>query len=155
MTAANMFNKLEQIETRYEEMNVELAKPDVLADGARYQKLARAHAEMQGIVDGYRQWKQLEKHIQEARALLDDPEMKQMAHDELHQLEQQKQELEHQLKLLLLPKDPNDEKNVILEIRAGTGGDEATLFGQELFRMYTRFAESQGWKVEVPAPSAG
>jgi peptide chain release factor 1 len=153
MAAANMFNKLEQIEIRYEEMNEELARPEVLADGARYQRLAKAHAEMQGIVEAYRRWKELERHIQEALALLDDPEMKQMAHDELHQLEQQKEELEHQLKLLLLPKDPNDEKNVILEIRAGTGGDEASLFGQELFRMYTRYAESQGWKVEVLSTS--
>jgi len=149
MTVANMFNKLAQIETRYEAMNEELAQPEVLADSARYQKLAKAHSEMGGIVDGYRRWKEIEKHIGEARALLDDPEMKQMALDELHQLEQQQAELEQQLKLLLLPRDPNDEKNVIVEIRAGTGGDEASLFAQELFRMYTRFAESQGWKVEV------
>jgi peptide chain release factor 1 len=153
MANVNLFNKLAQIEVRYEEMNRELAQPEVLADSARYQKLAKAHAEMRVIVDAYREWKQVEKGIEEARALLDDPEMKQMAHEEMHALDQKKEELERRLKLLLLPKDPNDEKNVIVEIRAGTGGDEATLFAQELFRMYTRYAESQGWKVEVLSTS--
>jgi peptide chain release factor 1 len=159
MPALNIFDKLDQLETRYEEMNRELAQPEVLADSARYQKLAKAHADARQVVEKYREWKEIEKGIAGARALLEDPEMKQMARDELTSLEARKEEIERELKLLLLPRDPNDEKNVILEIRAGTGGDEASLFAQELFRMYARFAESQGWKVEVlstsPSPIGG
>ncbi|MGH9805625.1 MAG: peptide chain release factor 1 [Candidatus Acidiferrales bacterium] len=154
-----MFEKLDQLEIRYEAMNRELAQPEVLADSARYQKLAIAHADARVVVEKYREWKAAEKGIVGARALLEDPEMRQMAKDELAALEAKKEEIERELKLLLLPRDPNDEKNVILEIRAGTGGDEASLFAQELFRMYTRFAESQGWKVEVlstsPSPIGG
>jgi len=159
MSALNIFDKLDQLETRYEVMNRELAQPEVLADSARYQKLAKAHADARVVVEKYREWKEVEKGIAGARALLEDPEMKQMAKDELAALEAKKEEIERELKLLLLPRDPNDDKNVILEIRAGTGGDEASLFAQELFRMYTRFAESQGWKVEVlstsPSPIGG
>jgi len=158
--AMNFFQKLDQVEARYEELTQELAQPEVLAASARYQKLAKLHAELGTIVERYRAWKQNEKDLQAAKALLSeagsDAELKQLAHEELAKLEQRKAELESELKLLLLPKDPNDEKNVILEIRAGTGGDEATLFAQELFRMYTRFADSQGWRVEVlnSSPSA-
>ncbi|MFQ5723999.1 MAG: peptide chain release factor 1 [Terriglobia bacterium] len=148
-----MFDKLDQVEARYEELTRELAQPEVYSDKARYQKLAKAHAELRGLVERYRQWKGVEKHLRETRALLEDPEMKSLAHEELPKLERTKEALEQELKLLLLPKDPNDEKNVLLEIRAGTGGGEATLFAQELFRMYTRYAESQGWKVEVLSTS--
>jgi len=148
-----MFQKLEQVEARYEEMNLELARPEVLADSARYQKLAKAHAEMRAVVEKYRAWKEIEKRLAETRALLDDAEMKTLAHEELPGLEQRQQQIEQELKLLLLPKDPNDDKNVLVEIRAGTGGDEATLFAQELFRMYSRYAESQRWKVEVLSTS--
>ncbi|MEE8201530.1 MAG: peptide chain release factor 1 [Candidatus Acidoferrales bacterium] len=154
-----MFDKLDQVEARYEELTRELAQPEVYSDTARYQKLAKAHAELRGLVEKYRQWKGVEKHLRETRALLEDPEMKALAHEELPKLERTKEALEQELKLLLLPKDSNDEKNVLLEIRAGTGGGEATLFAQELFRMYTRYAESQGWKVEVlstsPSPVGG
>ncbi|MBI2956318.1 MAG: peptide chain release factor 1 [Acidobacteria bacterium] len=154
-----MFEKLDQVEARYEELTRELAQPEVLADSARYQKLAKAHAELRAVVEKYRRWKELERQVREARALLEDPEMKTLAHDELTRLDKEKDACEQELKLLLLPKDPTDEKNVILEIRAGTGGDEASLFAQELFRMYTRYAESQGWKVEVlstsPSPVGG
>ncbi|HKZ53133.1 MAG TPA: PCRF domain-containing protein, partial [Candidatus Acidoferrales bacterium] len=128
MTPLNLFDKLQQIEARYEEMNRELARPEVLSDSARYQKLAKAHAEMRAVVEKYREWKEIENGIAGDRALLEDPEMKELAHDELAQLEQKKTEAEQALKFLLLPKDPNDEKNVIVEIRAGTGGDEAALF---------------------------
>ncbi len=154
-----MFDKLDQVEARYEELTRELAQPEVYSDTARYQKLAKAHAELRGLVEKYRQWKHMEKHLRETRALLEDPEMKPLAHEELPKLERTKEALEQELKQLLLPKDPNDEKNILLEIRAGTGGGEATLFAQELFRMYTRYAESQGWKVEVlstsPSPVGG
>ncbi|MBI4467165.1 MAG: peptide chain release factor 1 [Acidobacteria bacterium] len=148
-----MFQKLEQVEARYQEMTLELAQPEVLADSARYQKLAKALAEMRAVVEKYREWKEVEKHRRETKPLLDDPEMKALAHEELPQLERKQGQIEQELKILLLPRDPNDEKNVLLEIRAGTGGDEATLFAQELFRMYSRYAESQRWKVEVLSTS--
>jgi len=152
MAALTLFEKLDQIEARYEEMTAQLSSPEVLADSARYQKLARTHAELSAIVEKHREWKQIEKGLGEAKQLLvesSDAEMKQLAHEEERTLSERKEVVERELKLLLLPKDPNDEKNVIVEIRAGTGGDEAALFAAELFRMYSRYAESQRWKVEV------
>ncbi|HEX5423409.1 MAG TPA: peptide chain release factor 1 [Candidatus Acidoferrales bacterium] len=149
---ADLFEKLKQIETRYDEMTHDLSSADVLADSSRYQKLAKQHAELTDIVSKYREWKEIAKGLDGAKQLLretDDPEMKQMAHDEERTLETRRESVERELKILLLPKDPNDEKNVILEIRAGTGGDEASLFANELFRMYSRYAESQGWRIEV------
>jgi len=157
--ALTLFEKLDQVEARYEALTHELAQPDVLADSSRYQKLAKSHAELGEVVEKYREWKQLDRAARDTKALLDDPEMKAMAQEELKGLEARREACEQELKLLLLPRDPNDEKNVIVEIRAGTGGDEATLFAQELFRMYTRYAESQRWKVEVlstsPSPVGG
>ncbi|MFQ5778966.1 MAG: peptide chain release factor 1, partial [Terriglobia bacterium] len=153
MATLKLAQKLDQVEARYEELTQELARPEVLADSARYQKLARTHAELRPVVEKYREWKETLKGIAGARALLADPEMKELAQEELAALGRKSEETERELKLLLLPKDPNDEKNVILEIRAGTGGDEASLFAQELFRMYTRYAESQRWKVEVLSTS--
>jgi len=152
MANLTLFEKLDQIESRYEEMTEQLASPEVHADSGRYQKLAKTHAELSEIVRKYREWKEIEKGLQGARQLLveaDDAEMKQMAHDEERTLDARREEAERELKVLLLPKDPNDEKNVMVEIRAGTGGDEAALFAGELFRMYSRYAESQGWRVEV------
>jgi len=157
MADLTLFEKLNQIESRYDEMTRELSSPEVHADSARYQKLAKTHAELGDIVAKYREWKDIEKGLQGARELLretDDPEMKQLAHDEERTLEARRETVERELKILLLPKDPNDEKNVLLEIRAGTGGDEASLFAGELFRMYSRYAESQGWRVEVLESSA-
>jgi peptide chain release factor 1 len=147
-----MFEKLAQIEQRYEELTGQLASTEVASDSARLQRLARQHAELSTIVGKYREWKQISSGLREAQQVLhetDDAEMKALARDEIRQLEQRKDAVERELKILLLPKDPNDEKNVILEIRAGTGGDEAALFAAELFRMYCRYAESQGWRVEV------
>ena len=154
MTMANLtlFEKLDQIESRYEEMTRELSSPEVHDDSARYQKLAKTHSELGEIVAKYREWKEIEKGYEGAKQLIaesDDPEMRQMAHDELRDLEGRREIVERELRLLLVPKDPNDEKNVIVEIRAGTGGDEASLFAAELFRMYSRYAETQGWKVEI------
>jgi peptide chain release factor 1 len=149
---ADLFEKLKQIETRYDEMTQELSSAEVLADSARYQKLAKQHSELSEIVAKYREWKEIARGLDGAKQLLreaDDAEMKQMAHDEERELEARRETTEGELKVLLLPKDPNDEKNVLLEIRAGTGGDEASLFANELFRMYSRYAESQGWRVEV------
>ena len=150
---ATMFDKLEQIEKRYEELTTELSSPEATADTARFQKIAKTHAELGEIVEKYREWKKVEEGIAGAKQLQSDPssdaEMKQLAHDEEHQLTAQKTTVEDDLKRLLVPRDPNDEKNIILEIRAGTGGDEAALFAAELFRMYSRYAESQGWRAEV------
>jgi peptide chain release factor 1 len=162
MAALTLFEKLDQIESRYEEMTRDLSSPEVLADSGRYQRLAKAHAELEEIVAKYREWKEIKKGLEDAKQLLaesTDTEMKQLAHEEQHSLDARCEVVERELKLLLIPKDPNDEKNVIVEIRAGTGGDEASLFAAELFRMYSRYAESQGWRVEVlessPSPVGG
>ena len=162
MAALTLFEKLDQIESRYDNMTSELSSSEVLADSARYQKLAKTHAEMGEIVAKYREWKDIERGLEGAKQLLlesTDAEMKQLAHEEQRSLEARREIVERELKLLLVPKDPNDEKNVIVEIRAGTGGDEASLFAAELFRMYSRYAESQRWRVEVlessPSPVGG
>src|SRR5271170_4118935 len=151
-----MFERLDQIEARYEELTQALASPEIVTDSARYQKTAKAHSEISLIVERYREYKDLKRGIAESRAVLvdeKDPEMRAYAQEELDKLEARVGGVEEELKVLLLPKDPNDEKDVILEIRAGTGGDEATLFAAEMFRMYTRYAETQGWKVEVLSTS--
>ena len=152
MATLTLFEKLDQIESRYQELTAQLSSPEVLGDSSRYQKLARTHADLAEVVEKYRRWKELEKGLRETKQMLvesEDPEMKQLAHEEERHLLERKEIVEHELKRLLLPKDPNDDKNVILEIRAGTGGDEAALFAAELFRMYSRYAESQRWRVEV------
>jgi peptide chain release factor 1 len=149
---ANLFEKLEQIERRYDEMTDALSSADVHADSARYQKLAKTHSDLGEIVEKYREWKGIDKDLQGAKHLIedtDDPEIREMAHQEERELSIKFENVERDLKLLLMPKDPNDEKNVMVEIRAGTGGDEAALFAGELFRMYSRYAESQGWRAEV------
>ena len=151
-----MFERLDQIEARYEELTQALASPEIISDSAKYQKTAKAHSEITPVVEKYREFKDLKKGIAESKAVLadeKDPEMRAYAQEELEKLEPRLAGVEEELKVLLLPKDPNDEKNVILEIRAGTGGDEATLFAAEMFRMYDRFAESQRWKVEVLSTS--
>jgi peptide chain release factor 1 len=157
MANLTLFEKLDNIESRYEELTQQLSSPEVHNDSARFQKLAKTHAEMAQMVAKYREWKEIQKGLQGAKQLLvetDDTEMKQMAHDEEHELETRSVIVERELKFLLLPRDPNDDKNVIVEIRAGTGGDEASLFAAELFRMYSRYAESQNWKVEILESSA-
>jgi peptide chain release factor 1 len=150
-------DKLAEIEKRYDELTTQLSDPEVLADAARYQKAAKAHAEISDVVEKFRQWKGIEQSLRGAKELVEDPtsdaEMKALAHEELTQLETQRAQVEEELRVLMLPRDPNDERNSVLEIRAGTGGDEATLFAEEIFRMYSRYAESQGWKVEVLSSS--
>ena len=151
-----MFERLDQIEARYEELTQALAPPQVIGDSTKYQKTAKAHSELTDIVEKYREYKDLTRGIAESKAVLadeKDPDMRAYAQEELTQLESRVGQVEADLKVLLLPKDPNDEKDVILEIRAGTGGDEATLFADEMFRMYSRYAETQGWKVEVLSTS--
>jgi peptide chain release factor 1 len=150
--STTMFERLDQIEARYEELTNALASPEIISDSAKYQKTAKAHSELTDVVEKYREYKDLKRGIAESKAVLadeKDPEMRAYAQEELDNLEIRMHKTEEELKVLLLPKDPNDEKDVILEIRAGTGGDEATLFAAEMFRMYTRYAETQGWKVEV------
>src|SRR5437667_3797602 len=151
-----MFERLDQIEARYEELTHALASPEIISDSSKYQKAAKAHSEIAPVVEKYREYKDLKKGIAESKAVLadeKDSEMRAYAQEELERLEARVAAVEEDLKLLLLPRDPNDEKDIILEIRAGTGGDESTLFAAELVRMYTRYAESQGWKVEVLSTS--
>ncbi|HZR30380.1 MAG TPA: peptide chain release factor 1 [Terriglobales bacterium] len=151
-----MFERLDQIEARYEELEKSLASPEVISDSGRYQKAAKAHSELANVVSKYREYKDLKRGIAESKVVLADEadaEMRAYAQEELDKLQQRVDAVEEELKVLLLPKDPNDEKNIVLEIRAGTGGDEATLFVAEMFRMYTRYAETQRWKVEVLSTS--
>ena len=146
-----MIDRLEQMEQRYEDLSAQLGLPEVIHDHEKYQKAGRALRELQAPVEKFRALKQVRQGLAEARAMLSesDPELRAMAEEEIASLAPREPALEEEIKLLLLPKDPNDEKNVILEIRAGTGGDEASLFAAEIFRMYTRFAEQHRWKVEV------
>lgn len=151
-----MFERLNQIEAKYEELTKALASPEVIGDSSKYQKTAKAHSELSEIVEKYREYKDLQKGIEESKVMVaeeSDADLRAYAQEELLRLEERLAAAESELKVLLIPKDPNDEKNVILEIRAGTGGDEATLFAAEMFRMYTRYAESQRWKVEVLSTS--
>jgi peptide chain release factor 1 len=151
-----MFERLEQTEARYEELTKALSLPETMNDSAKFQKTAKAHSEIAPIVEKYREYKDLTRGIAESKAMLaseTDADMRAYAEEELAKLEPRVAAVEEELKVLLLPKDPNDEKNVILEIRAGTGGDEATLFVAEVFRMYNRYAEAQKWKVEVLSTS--
>jgi peptide chain release factor 1 len=152
MAGLTLSEKLDQLDIRYQQMTQELSTPEVVSDSARFQKLAKQHAELEDIVNKHREFRQIEKDLAGAHQMVqesDDPEMKHMAQDEEKQLTARKEAIENELKLLLIPKDPNDDKNIILEIRGGTGGDEAALFAADLFRMYSRYAESQGWKVEI------
>jgi peptide chain release factor 1 len=151
-----MFERLDQLEARYEELTRALASPEIISDSAKYQKTAKAHSEITPVVEKYREYKDLRRGIAESRALIaeeKDADMRAYAQEELEQLEARLGQVEQDLKVLLIPKDPNDEKDVVLEIRAGTGGDEATLFAAEMFRMYSRYAETKGWKVEVLSTS--
>ena len=147
--------KLEELEKRFEGLNAQMADPSVISDADQYRKVTKAHSELSDLVGKFREWKKAEDGLLQARAMMDDhePELKAMAAEEIAQLEPELTRIEGELKILLLPKDPNDDKNVVLEIRAGTGGDEATLFAAEIFRMYSRYAESQRWRIEVTSAS--
>ena len=147
--------KLDQIEVRFEDVTRQLADPAVIGDSEQYRKAAKAHSELSEVVSKYREWKHVSSALEQARGMMSDtdPELREMANAEIVGMEPRLAEIEEELKVLLLPKDPNDEKNVVLEIRAGTGGDEATLFAAEVFRMYSRYAESQRWRVELTSMS--
>jgi peptide chain release factor 1 len=150
-----MLDRLEQIENRYEDLGRQLADPQLVTDQQKYHKTAKAHRDLEPVVGKYRELKQAQQGIADATSMLNesDAELAAMAQEELTRLETQASALEEEIKVMLLPKDPNDEKNVILEIRAGTGGDEASLFVAEIFRMYSRFAEQHRWKVEILSQS--
>jgi len=150
-----MIDKLTSVEARYNDLSGRLADPAVQADQSQYRTFAKALAEIEPIVERFREFKAVLADIVHAQELTgsSDADMRELAQEELRSLEARRDTLEGEIKVLLLPRDPNDERNVMLEIRAGTGGDEAALFAGELFRMYTRFAESQGWRVDVMSMS--
>jgi peptide chain release factor 1 len=145
--------KLDEMERRYDELTAQMADPAVINDSAQYRKVTKARSELEDTVARYREWKAVNENLEQARAMQNDAELAEMAHDEILHLQPRLEQIEQELKIALLPKDPNDDKNIVLEIRAGTGGDEATLFAAEVFRMYSRFAETQKWKVEVTSAS--
>ena len=147
-----MFDKLIGLDTRYNQLSEQMAQPDVATDHVRIQQIAREQRELEDVVLAYREYKDIQRQEEDARQLSEDgsdPELRAMAQEELAQLSARRSALENQIRLLLLPRDPNDSKNVIIEIRQGTGGDEAALFAADLYRMYARYAERQGWKIEI------
>ena len=147
-----MFDKLEDLLLHYQEIMNMLSEPDVANDSKRFQKLMKEQADLTPIVEAYEEYKKSKQAIEDSLALLDeesDEEMRELAKEELNESKEKVEELEETLKILLLPKDPNDDKNVVVEIRAGAGGDEAALFAAEIYRMYAHYAEGRGWKIEV------
>ena len=147
--------RLDEIERKYEELTTKMADASVINDSSEYRKVTKAQSDLSDMVAKYREWKDANKNLGEARTMVgeSDADLRAMAQEEIARLEPQLVKIEGELKVMLLPKDPLDEKNCVLEIRAGTGGDEATLFVAEIFRMYTRYAETRGWKVEVTSAS--
>ncbi len=150
-----MFDKINEIEDRFCLLESELSRPDIFNDQKKYQKYTKEHSQLAPIVNAYREYHSVCEEIEENKTLLNDPdpEMKNLAKEEMESLSERKEELENELKILLLPKDPNDEKNIILEIRAGTGGDEAALFAADLLRSYLKYAETSRWKTEILSES--
>ena len=144
-----MFDKIEELERRYQELEALLSDPSVISNQPEFRKFSREHSDLSSLVAAYRRWRKIVDEIKDNQEMLSDPDMKEMAEDELKSLAAEKEQLEADIQLLLLPKDPNDNKGVILEIRAGTGGDESALFSGDLFRMYSRFADNNRWKVEM------
>ncbi len=147
-----MFDKLAELEERYEELAARLSHPDVIGDPQELERIAKAHAELAPTVEAYRELRRVQEELEATEAMLDeqlDAELRELAKEELQTLKARAEELRAQLRRLLLPKDPNDEKNIIVEIRAGAGGEEAALFAADLFRMYSRYAEERRWRVEM------
>jgi len=144
-----MFDKLASEETRYEQLMAEMADPSVQSDNARFRENSKALAEIQPLVEHFRKYKEVVERIAATQGLLSDPDMRELAQEEMTELEASRDQLLAEIKVLMVPKDPNDAKNVVLEIRQGPGGDEAGLFAADLFRMYSRYAERQGWRLEV------
>ena len=148
-----LLKKLAAVEARYEELSAMLGDPIVLANRQQMQKLSKEHADLRELIETLREHRELGRRAQDARDLQKDPEMRDLAHEEETDLLGEQEKLEEKMKVLLMPKDPNDEKNILLEIRAGTGGEEAALFAAELFRMYSRFAERRRWSVDLLSSS--
>lgn len=144
-----MFDKLENVEKRYEELNAKISDPEVIADQAEWKKLMKEHADIADIVEKYREYKNVQKTIEDLKEMLEDKDMRELAQVELEDCKERIPKIEEELKILLIPKDPNDDKNVIVEIRGGAGGEEASLFAGDLFRMYSMYAEKKRWKLEV------
>ena len=144
-----MFEKLEAVEKRYEELTKLLADPEVISNQSEWQKLMKEHASIEDIVIKFREYKKVKQNMEEAEELMQDPEMKELAETEYYSAKEELPKIEEELKILLIPKDPDDDKNIICEIRAGAGGEEAALFAGTLFRMYTMYAEKKHWKLEV------
>jgi peptide chain release factor 1 len=144
-----MFDKLAAVEAKYEQLMAEMADPAVQGDSVRFRSHSKELAEIQSLVERFREYKDVIVQLTAAEELLKDPDMRELAQEEVASLQARRDALLDEIKILLVPKDPNDEKNVVLEIRAGTGGDEAALFASDLFRMYSRYAERQGWRLEV------
>src|ERR1043166_3653883 len=147
-----MFEKLAQIEKSYEDLTAQISSPDIVSDMKAYARLMKQHRSLGEIVEKYREVRKMQEELHDAKTLLsssDDDEMREMANLEIAEIEEKLPAPEEDLKVLLMPKDPNDERNVILEVRAGTGGEEATLFASEILRMYARYAERQGWKMDI------
>jgi len=153
-----MFRKLDDVEARFEEANHQLQNPDIASDQKRYRALMKEVADLQPMISAYRRYKSVNTQIADNLGILNtekDEDLRQMAKEDLSQLEKERAELEEQIKLLLLPKDPNDDKNIIIEIRGGAGGDEASLFAAELFDAYAKYASKQGWRIEMMSASPG
>ena len=144
-----MFEKLEAVEKRYDELTKMISDPEVIANHAEWQKLMKEHASIEEVVLKFREYKKIKQSMEEAEELMKDPEMKELAEEEYYASKEKLPEIEEELKILLIPKDPDDDKNIICEIRAGAGGEEAALFAGTLFRMYTMYAEKKHWKMEV------
>lgn len=144
-----MFEKLEAVEKRYDELTKMIADPEVISNNSEWQKLMKEHASIEEIVQKFREYKKVKQSMEEAEELMQDPDMKELAEEEYYSSKEQMQKLEEELKFLLIPKDPDDDKNIMCEIRAGAGGDEAALFAGTLFRMYSMYAEKRHWKLEV------
>ena len=144
-----MFQKLKDVEKRYEELNGLIADPEVISRQSEWTKLMKEHSDIEDVVLKYREYKQVSKNLEDAKEMMEDPEMKELAEMEMLDAKEKLPKIEEELKILLIPKDPNDDKNVICEIRAGAGGEEAALFAGELFRMYSMYAERKGFKIDV------
>ena len=144
-----MFDNLEELEKKFEELNNKIMDPAIISDREQYGKIMKEHSDLEPIIAKYREYKSVQKNLEESKELMNDPEMKDLAETEMLEAKEKIPQLEEELKILLIPKDPDDDKNVICEIRAGAGGDEAALFAGELFRMYSMYCEKNHWKVEI------
>ena len=144
-----MFQKLDSVEKRYEDLTIKISDPDIISKQDEWKNYMKEHAEIEPIVEKYREYKKVKQAIEDAKEMLEDPEMKELAEEELYENKEKLPKIEEELKILLIPKDPDDDKNIICEIRAGAGGDEAALFAGTLYRMYSMYAERKHWKIEI------